>query len=547
MALVPSKINILQKKLTDLRRLEEEKRTKDLAAELNLSYLDLSITPIETESLSLLEETKARKAKAAVIQKKGKEIYLAIGNPDNVLFQEILTELKKSGYRVKIFLASLRSLEKAWAGYKELTPALKEITGRIKISKTVLEKLRKEIKNLEDIKKQIDCLPASQATDIIEALLAGALKTNASDIHLETKESQVNVRYRLDGVLEEAVFLSLKTYQLALNRIKLLAGLKLNIHDISQDGRFTISLNGQDIEVRVSCLPSAYGENIVMRVLNPSMISLCLKDLGFQPEHLKIIQKEIKKTNGLIIATGPTGSGKTTTLYACLKTANQPGIKIVTLEDPIEYHLEGITQTQVETEKGYTFANGLRAILRQDPDVMLVGEIRDQETAETALQASLTGHLVFSTLHTNDAAGALPRLIELGAKAPILASGLNLIMAQRLARKLCLKCRQAINPSAEQIKEIKKVLVGLKIEIKKIYRANGCSQCSQTGYQGRIGIFEMISIDEEAEKLIGSSPSHTQVSAFMRKKGILFMKQDVLLKALEGITSLEEVERVVGE
>lgn len=547
MALASPKSKTLQKKLTDLRRQEEEKRTKDLAAKLNLPYLDLSVTPVQTEALFLLPEEKAKKAKTAIIQKKGKEIYVALENPDNPLTKDALDELKKAGYKIKSFLVSLDSLKKAWDSYKETARPTKEITGKIEIASSVLQKLQGEIKGLKDIKKQIESLSADQVSAVVEITLAGSLAVDASDIHLEAKEEKTALRFRLDGILQDVVFLSLKTYQLVLNRIKLLSGLKLNIHNIAQDGRFTISAGKTDIEVRVSILPSAYGEDIVMRVLNPSMISLDLKDLGLRPEFLEIIQKEIKRPNGLIITTGPTGSGKTTALYACLKIVNSPGIKIITLEDPIEYHLAGITQTQAETEGSYAFANGLRAILRQDPDVILVGEIRDKDTAEIALQASLTGHLVFSTLHANDAAGAVPRFIELGAKAPILASGLNLIMAQRLVRKLCLKCRQAINPSAEQIKEFKKALGGLKIEIKNIYQAKSCAECNQTGYKGRIGIFEIILVDDEMEKIIGFSPSHAQVLDFMKKKGMLTMKQDALLKVVEGITSLEEVERVIGK
>src|SRR3989338_1293582 len=569
MTLASSKSKTLQQKLKELRRQEEEKRTKDLAAKLNLPYLDLSFVPIPTETLSLLSEEKAKKAKAVIVHKKAKEIHLAVQNPDYPPAKEIIDELKKAGYQIKLILVSLPGLEKSWSAYEIVRPSAKEITGKVEILMDTLQKIQAGIKNLEDIKKQIEVLPTGQASNIVEVLLAGSLKTNASDIHLETKENKVNLRFRLDGILQDVVFLSLKTYQLVLNRIKLLAGLKLNIHDIAQDGRFTISVDllptfseqkkldakrssekvggKTDTEVRVSVLPSAYGENIALRVLNPKMIGLDLKDLGFPEELLKIVEKEIKKPNGLIITTGPTGSGKTTALYAFLKAVNKPEIKIITLEDPIEYHLEGITQTQVETEKGYTFTNGLRAILRQDPDVILVGEIRDKDTAEIALQASLTGHLVFSTLHTNDAAGAVSRFIELGAKAPILASGLNLVIAQRLVRKLCLKCRQTAKLSAEQIQQIKKGLNGLKIEIKKLYQPKGCQECNQSGYQGRIGIFEMISVDDEMEKLISSSPFHAQVLTFMQKKGTLTMKQDALLKVIGGITSLEEVERVISE
>ena len=424
----------------------------------------------------------------------------------------------------------------------------------MEISGEALEKLKKEIKSLEDIKKQIEVTPTNQASTIVEILLAGSLQTNASDLHLETEADKTNLRYRIDGILQNVVFLSPKTYSFVLNRLKLLAGMKLNVRDIAQDGRFTIAVDKTDMEIRVSCIPSAYGENIVMRVLNPKAIGLNLEDLGLRPDIFQVIQKEIQKPNGMLITTGPTGSGKTTLLYSFIKKINKPAVKIITMEDPIEYHLKGITQTQVEKEKGYTFAKGLRAILRQDPDVILVGEIRDKETAQIAVQSALTGHLVFSTLHTNNAAGAIPRFLDIGVEGTNLASALNLIMAQRLVRKICQKCRQAISPSEKQLAQIKKALSGLSNQVKhppldkklKIYQAKGCSQCNQTGYQGRIGIFEMILINKEMEELISASATHLQILEKARQQGMVSFYQDALLKVLDGITTLEEIERVVG-
>jgi len=555
MTAINSKTKNLQERLTKLRKQAEEKRAQQTAERLNLSYLDLKVTPIEIAALGLVEEKKAKKAKLAVIKKKGKQLWLASQDPDNVFFKEILEELKKAGYQINLLIATESGLKKAWIGYQELVkePA-KKITGRVEISSEFLEKLKKEIKNIDDIKKQINGIPAGQASTIVEILLAGSLQTNASDLHLETESERTNLRYRIDGLLQDVVFLSAKTYYFALNRLKLLAGMKLNVHDKAQDGRFTILVDKTDMEIRVSCIPSAYGENIVMRVLNPKAIAFGLEDLGLRTDFLEVIQKEIQKPNGMLITTGPTGSGKTTLLYALLKKVNKPTIKIITMEDPVEYHLEGITQTQVEAEKGYTFAKGLRAILRQDPDVILIGEIRDKETAEIAVQSALTGHLVFSTLHTNDAAGAIPRLFDIGVKASNLSSSLNLIMAQRLVRKVCQKCRQINSPSEIQLSQIKKALNGLSPKIKhpsldkklKIYKSKGCPECNQTGYKGRIGIFEMILINEEMKKLISASATHLQILEKAREQGIVSFYQDALLKVLEGITTLEEVKRVVG-
>jgi len=549
-----SKNEALTEKLAELRRESEEKKAKRTADKLNLSYLDLKITPLETEALGLIKEERAKKAKVAVIKKQDKKIWLVAQEPDNQLTKETIEELEKAGYQINLIVVSAASLAKVWAGYQELAQPTKEITGKMEIASQFLEKLKKEIKNLADIKEQIEKTPISQASTIVEIILAGGLQINASDVHLESEADKTNLRYRIDGLLQDVVFLSPEIYHFVLNRLKLLAGLKLNVHDVAQDGRFTISLGKTDIEIRTSCLPSAYGENIVMRILNPEAIALGLEDLGLRPDLLTIIQKEIKKPNGMIITTGPTGSGKTTLLYAFVKKVNKPEVKIITLEDPIEYHLEGISQTQVEKEKGYTFAKGLRAILRQDPDVILVGEIRDWETAQIAIQAALTGHLVFSTLHTNDAAGAIPRFLDLGLQVSNLATALNLVIAQRLVRKICPKCRQAVSPSANQLSQIKKALVGLPKQIKhreldkklKIYKAKGCSQCNQTGYQGRIGIFEIILIDQTMEKIMKPEVSHVQILEKARQQGLVGFRQDALLKVLEGVTTLEEVERVVG-
>jgi type IV pilus assembly protein PilB len=552
---ISPKNKALQEKLAQLQRKAEEKRAKQLADKLNLPYLDLRIAPIESAALGLVSEEKAKKAKLAVLQKKGQQLWLTNQDPNNALAKKILDELKKAGYQINLFISSASGLKRAWAGYQELaSQSTKKITGKIEIESELLEKLGKEIKNLDDIKKQIERMSTSQASAIVEIILAGGLQTNASDVHLETSADETNLRYRLDGLLQDVVFLSPKTYFFVLNRLKLLAGMKLNVHDIAQDGRFTISIDKTDVEIRVSCLPSAYGENIVMRILNPKTISLDLKDLGLRPDLLQTIQKEIQRPNGMLITTGPTGSGKTTLLYAFVKKVNKPAIKIITLEDPVEYHLKGITQTQVETKKGYTFDKGLRSILRQDPDVILVGEIRDKETAQIAVQAALTGHLVFSTLHTNDAAGAIPRFFDIGIAGPNLASALNLIMAQRLVRRICQKCRQAITLSEKQLSQIKKALVGLPKQVKhpplnkkfKVYQAKGCPQCNQTGYQGRIGIFEMILINEEMKKMISSSANYMQVLEKARQQGLIRFYQDALLRVLEGITTLEEVERVVG-
>ncbi|MEX2052856.1 MAG: GspE/PulE family protein, partial [Candidatus Paceibacterota bacterium] len=342
-------------------------------------------------------------------------------------------------------------------------------------------------------------------------------------------------------------------YPNILSRIKLLSGLKINVHNVPQDGRFTIRQEGRDIEVRVSVLPGAYGENIVMRLLDPLTIRQKLEDLGMRGDTLAKIKKLLQKTTGSILTTGPTGSGKTTTLYAFLRQVNSPDVKIITIEDPIEYHIEGVAQTQVDARAGYTFADGLRSIVRQDPDVILVGEIRDAETAEIAMQASLTGHLVFSTLHTNNAAGTIPRLIDFNVKPVTIAPALNAAMAQRLVRRLCENCKKKQKIAAPDLELLRKYLAKLPKEVEatdlsesmEIHYPQGCEDCNGTGYKGRIGVYELFEIDPDMERLILKSPAISEVEDMAKEKGMITLLQDGLIKAISGITSIDEVLRVV--
>lgn len=391
-------------------------------------------------------------------------------------------------------------------------------------------------------------------SEILEMILAGALTLEASDIHIEPGEKNVELRLRLDGVLQEITPFSPKIFGLLLSRIKLLSELKLNIKDKAQDGRFTIRTDEADVEIRTATLPGPYGEAVTLRILHPKTISLALEDLGIHPYLMEQIRKVLTKPNGMLLTTGPTGSGKTTTLYAFIKKINAPGIEIITIEDPIEYHLQSVTQTQIDPEKGYDFSNGLRAILRQDPNVILVGEIRDFDTAETAMHAALTGHLVFSTLHTNDAVGTIPRLIDMGVKPNIIAPAIKMALAQRLIRKLCKNCTEESAASKEEIDkieaEIKKLPKNIEApDIKKVkfFKPVGCDKCGGTGFKGRVGVFEGFLIDDKIEKMILTEPSEAALIEAVLEQGMLTMKQDGILKLLSGITTLSELERVVGE
>jgi len=429
----------------------------------------------------------------------------------------------------------------------------KKLLGSVTISPKIIEEVDAQVKDIGGFKKKIEEYLAQNVTGLLDVILYGAIALDTSDVHIEPQEDEARLRIRLDGILHDVVFFTHDACHHLLSRLKLLSKLKLNITDKPQDGRFTIGVKDQLIEVRTSSLPSEYGESIVMRLLNPKSL-ISLEDLGLRDDLYKTFQKEISKPNGMIIVTGPTGSGKTTTLYAFLKKIQNPEIKIITIEDPIEYHLTGVSQTQVAPEKGYDFSDGLRSIVRQDPDVILVGEVRDLETAKIALQAALTGHLVLSTLHTNDAAGTTPRLVDLGVDVSSIASGLKMAVAQRLLRKVCKKCSTLVKPSASELSELKKGLKNLpkniklpdldKIKIAKVHEG-GCPACNFTGYKGRQGLFEAFLVDSEMEKFILTNPPVSSIRELAIKKGMITMYQSGLIDVAEGKTTMEEVLRVV--
>lgn len=428
-----------------------------------------------------------------------------------------------------------------------------KITGQVTIEKEKLRQIKTSTKTILAFKKEIERSLTKEITQILNVLLAGAINLDASDIHIEPEEEKVKIRLRIDGILHDVVFVEAKIYHGLLSRIKLLSGIKLNITEKAQDGRFTILLDQTAIEMRTSTLPSEYGESIALRILDPKSL-IEIERLGVGEEMLESFKKEIHQPNGMIIVTGPTGSGKTTTLYAILKRIKKEELKIITIEDPIEYHLKGISQSQVNPKKGYDFPTGLRAIVRQDPDVILIGEIRDFETAEITLQAALTGHLVLTTLHTNDTAGTVARLQALGEKPVNIAPAVSLVIAQRLVRKVCRKCCKFERVSVKDLAELK---AGLKSLPKKrtdpldknlkIPKIKGCKDCNFTGYRGRIGIFEFFLVDDEMESFILKSPSISELLKKAKEKGMLTMKEDGLLKVLSGITTIEEVNRITGK
>lgn len=545
-----------ENKLSDIHRQEEEAACERAAQKLGVNYINLATVPVERDSLHFIPETDAERTRTVVIQKKGPTLKIGAVDPANQESRQIVEGLKSQGFNVDVFMISPSSFKKALGEFKFLPAQTKGGATSGEMVLAEIENLKKELTTFADLKKKLAQIDQANTSSLLEIFLSAALTLEASDIHVEPQEKQVQIRFRLDGVLQPAGLIAKNVYDSVLARIKLLSGLQLNVQNIPQDGRFTIKQRGEtgergemEVEVRVSILPGAYGEYIVLRILNPNAIKLEVGELGIRNYMWQKLEPELKKTNGIILVTGPTGSGKTTTLYAFLKYLNKPGVKIVTLEDPIEYHLAGVNQSQIEPEKGYTFAQGLRSVLRQDPNIILVGEIRDEETADVALHAALTGHLVFSTLHTNDAVGAIPRFLDLNAKPQILASALNAVIAQRLVRKLCADCRK-IKSDPQIIADIKKELSGLLQDIwpkeSIVYETVGCEKCGGTGYKGRIGLYEILFIDSALEKLIGSSPSNQNILAEALKNGYINMRQDGLMRVLSGETTLEEVERVTG-
>lgn len=421
-----------------------------------------------------------------------------------------------------------------------------KLLGAVTISPEIFSSIKAEVKNLTGFKKKMEEYTGQKTTDITDAIFSSTIILGGSDIHIEPQEDQVRLRLRVDGVLEDVFFFDLKTYQGLLSRIKLLSKLKLNITDKPQDGRFSIIIEETPIEIRTSSLPSEYGESIVMRVLNPKNL-ISLDELGLRKDLQKIFEAQIKKPNGMIIVTGPTGSGKTTTLYAFLMKLQNPEIKIITIEDPIEYHLKGISQTQVAPDKGYDFSEGLRSIVRQDPDVILVGEIRDLETAKIGLQAALTGHLVLTTLHTNDAAGTIPRLIDLGAEPSSIAPALSMAIAQRLVRRVCLKCSKTAKPTPKELGELKNIPESLMPKDIQIAKISKCEFCNETGFKGRRALYETFLVDEEMERFILTNPPVSAIRDLAIKKGMVTMYQAGLIEVAMGNTTLEEVKRVVEE
>lgn len=538
----------LQSSLDEINRKMQEEETQARAGSLGLPYIDLHNFPVDLSVLGMFTEEEAKTAEAVPFYKELKDLRIGVVSPSNPLLLEKIKELGVKNH-VSLYLISKKSLTQTLRFYsKVLRPkAVKEEVVRIEKEEDFSSKL-KQLKD-EALQKLLN------ASDFLATILGAGIYYESSDIHLEPEDHFVKLRFRIDGVLQDMLHISKDLQRTIVTRIKILSKLKLNVENLPQDGRLTFYYLGKAIDVRVSVLPSAYGEEIVMRLLGTGATNLKLKDLGLSKKSKEVVDKVLQKPNGMIITTGPTGSGKTTTLYAFLNELNEPGVKIITLEDPVEYKLEGIVQTPIDHNVDFSFAKGLRAVLRQDPDIVMVGEIRDEETAEVSMQAALTGHLVFSTLHTNDAAGAIPRLLNMGIKPFVIAPALSVAIAQRLVRRLCQKCKKPAKLSPMVMEKIVSILKqipevsGVVIPKELIFfHAEGCEACQHLGYKGRLGVYEVLENTEAIQALILSEKtSMAEYKKTAVSQGMVTMVQDGLLKALDGLTDVEEVFRVAGE
>jgi len=541
---------LIEEKISALKREQEENLARALAQKFGFPYIDLVKTPLDWDALHLAKIEEVKNGFFIPFQKVKKILFVACLDPENEFLKKKIEEWRKEGYALRLFLCSKTSFQRGLKEYERISLPKEKLVGRVTLSDAAIERITREVLDLDSLKEELQ-KTESEINLFIESFLGGAVRFEASDIHIIPQEDRAILRYRLDGLMHPIYEIPKKFFTSLLYRLKLLSGLKINVTSIPQDGRFTIKVEKREIEVRVSTVPGEHGEDIVMRILDPKML-LSLEELGLHPFYYQKLSKAMKKPQGMILTTGPTGSGKTTTLYACLKKIATPEVKVITIEDPIEYHLKGIDQTQVDHKKGYTFPVALRAALRQDPDIILVGEIRDVETAQTAIQAALTGHLVFSTLHTNDAAGIVPRLIEMGITSSTIPSALNLGMAQRLLRRLCKKCKKETKIPSSLWEKIEKNIQNIPKEyLPDISRGTffvpqGCKDCYFTGYRGRIGIYEMFEITPKLEEIINFSPSISQMRKTLKEEGMITMQQDGLLRVLEGETSLEELQKVTG-
>jgi type IV pilus assembly protein PilB len=537
-------------KLKKINREFKEKETARKAKELGMAYINIGVTPINPDLLKIIPPEIAKKALLLPFLKVGKKIRVAVADPENPETKKVIEQLKTAGFAININLATDDGLLEAMGLYEtEQYKVKKELETKVEEDK--IKAYEKEIADLKILHEKIKTATSEEAVQMINI---GALKTGASDIHYEPEENSTVVRFRIDGLLHKIFEIDRPVYANIINQIKYQCKMKLNITNEPQDGRYNFLINERKIDVRVSALPTQFGETFVCRLLDSERQVAALDELGFSGLTLAHMKSMLNLKHGMILVTGPTGSGKTTTLYTLLESFSKPENKVITLEDPIEYYLKGVSQSQINEKRGYDFANGLRSILRQDPDIVMIGEIRDLATAEAAATAALTGHVLLSTLHTNSAIESIARLTNMGLPPFMVAPALDTVVAQRLVRKFCPKCAELQSLSTSKKEElsmklefIHKVQPALKLEIpQKLPVAKGCDVCSNTGYKGRLAVIEMLDIDNEMKRLILAKSSSTKMIEAARRKGMLTMYEDGIIKVINGVTSLTEVHRVTA-
>ena len=514
---------------------------------LNMSTVDLRGKEIPEKVLKLIPKEVAENYQMIAFEKIGNELHIGLVNPQNFKAIEAVEFLaQKSNLKVKYFVVSSSGFRGAFRQYQALGEEVEEAL------KGVTEGSFDESRALAKTGKMEEVVKSAPVSKMVLVIIRHAIDGRASDIHIEPAGKETKVRYRIDGMLRTSLVLPKYIHAAIVARIKVLAGLKLDETRKPQDGRIRLTIEDRDVDFRVSTLPLFEGEKVVLRILDSSSSIPTLDKLGFNDIYIEKVKHGIKKPHGLFLLTGPTGSGKTTTLYTILTMLNQEGVNIITLEDPVEYYINGINQSQINTEVGYSFASGLRAILRQDPNIIMLGEIRDEETTELVVHASLTGHMVLSTLHTNSALGAIPRLIDLGAEPFLLSSVLNMVIAQRLARKICPDCKKEFAAPPELIKKVKSQIDGIPesylkgIDRSKLtfWKGQGCAHCGNLGYRGRVAVAEVIEINPVISDIISRGAKTEEIRNELHKQDFITLTQDCLLKALQGLTTLDEVIRV---
>ncbi len=515
--------------------IKEESLGQLIAEHFKVPFVPLRHKVIPLEVLELIPENSARNYRIIPFEKTEKEILVAMEDPKD--FEAIEFAKRQTGLKVKPHFATTEAITKTLPQYKKnIRKAFKKIiTENIKKTKKVVDST--------SLAKAAADIPVVK---ILDAIWEYAIAERASDIHIELLDEELVVRYRVDGLLHDIISLPKEIHPAIVARVKVLTHLKIDEHRVPQDGRFKFQIDEDFISLRVSIIPAFYGENVVMRLLFESARPLNLEELGLTGKNFELLKRNIEKPHGMILATGPTGCGKTTTLYSILNILNSTEVKVCTVEDPIEYGMIRVTQIQVNPATGLTFATGLRSLVRHDPDIIMVGEIRDEETVEMAIHSALTGHLVLSTLHTNDAPGAIPRLLDMGAEDFLVASTVNVVIAQRLIRRICSACIQRSKPDEKVLGLIEK-RIGAQVKSHDFYQGKGCEECGGKGYKGRVGIFEILEIDDQIRELILRKVASEEIRKAALKGGMVSMLADGLDKVSAGITTIEEVFRVVQE